>query len=57
MQPPYEPEDNSMGDVGEVFNEWKAYKKEGKACAKLCEDGIIKGGEVFAAKIRARGNT
>ena len=31
--------------------------KEREACARLCEGGIIKGGEVFAAKIRARGNT
>ena len=31
--------------------------KEREACAKVCEGGIIKGGEVFAAKIRARGNT
>jgi len=32
-----------------------AVRAEREACAKLCEDGIIKGGEVFAAKIRARG--
>jgi putative heme iron utilization protein len=34
-----------------------AVRAEREACARLCEDGIIKGGEVFAAKIRARGNT
>jgi hypothetical protein len=34
-----------------------AVRAEREACAKLCEDGIVKGGEVFAAKIRARGNT
>ena len=29
-----------------------------EACAKACEETrIVKGGEVFAAKIRARGNT
>ena len=32
-----------------------AVRAEREACAKLCEDGIIKGGEVFAAKIRSRG--
>lgn len=32
-----------------------AVRAEREACAKLCEDCIIKGGEVFAAKIRARG--
>ena len=32
--------------------------KEREACAKACEETrIVKGGEVFAAKIRARGNT
>jgi len=31
---------------------------EREACAKLCEaKRIVKGGEVFAAAIRARGNT
>ena len=31
---------------------------ERDACAKACEETrIVKGGEVFAAKIRARGNT
>jgi hypothetical protein len=31
---------------------------EREACAKLCEErGMVKGGEVFAARIRARGNT
>jgi len=34
-----------------------AVRAEREACARLCEGGIIKGGEVFAAKIRARGNT
>lgn len=34
-----------------------AVMAEREACARLCEDGIIKGGEVFAAKIRAKGNT
>lgn len=34
-----------------------AVRAEREACARLCEDGIVKGGEVFAAKIRARGNT
>lgn len=34
-----------------------AVRAEREACARLCEDGIIKGGEVFAAKIRAKGNT
>jgi hypothetical protein len=34
-----------------------AVRAEREACARLCEDGIIKGGEVFAAKIRVRGNT
>ena len=34
-----------------------AVRAEREACARLCEDGIIKGGEVFAAKIRSRGNT
>lgn len=30
---------------------------EREACAKLCEtDGMVKGGEVFAARIRARGS-
>jgi hypothetical protein len=33
-------------------------KHERKACARLCEErGMVKGGEVFAARIRARGNT
>ncbi len=32
-----------------------AVRAERETCARLCEDGIIKGGEVFAAKIRARG--
>jgi len=32
-----------------------AVRAEREACARLCEDGIIKGGEVFAAKIRSRG--
>ena len=32
-----------------------AVRAEREACARLCEDGIVKGGEVFAAKIRARG--
>ena len=44
------------------FDRWyremnAAVLAEREACARLCEDGIIKGGEVFAAKIRARGNT
>jgi hypothetical protein len=31
---------------------------EREACATLCEErGMVKGGEVFAARIRARGNT
>ena len=31
---------------------------EREACAKVCEErGMVKGGEVFAARIRARGNT
>ena len=35
-----------------------AADKEREACAKVCEETrIVKGGEVFAAKIRARGNT
>ena len=35
-----------------------AADKEREACAKACEESrIVKGGEVFAAKIRARGNT
>ena len=34
-----------------------AVRAERESCARLCEGGIIKGGEVFAAKIRARGNT
>ena len=35
-----------------------AADKEREACAKACEETrIVKGGEVFAAKIRARGNT
>ena len=34
-----------------------AVRAEREACARLCEDGIIKGGEGFAAKIGARGNT
>ena len=35
-----------------------AAEKEREACAKACEETrIVKGGEVFAAKIRARGNT
>ena len=42
-------------DIMETFANLVA-AKEREACAKLCEDGIIKGGEVFAAKIRARGN-
>lgn len=33
-------------------------KHERKDCAKACEEtGMVKGGEVFAARIRARGNT
>ena len=32
-----------------------AVRAEREACAKVCEVGIIRGGEVFAAKIRARG--
>ena len=36
----------------------KAVAAEREACAMACEDTrIVKGGEVFAAKIRARGNT
>lgn len=35
-----------------------AADNEREACAKACEETrIVKGGEVFAAKIRARGNT
>jgi putative heme iron utilization protein len=34
-----------------------AVRAENEACAKLCESSDIKGGEVFAAKIRARRNT
>ena len=35
-----------------------AVLEEREACAKACEETrIVKGGEVFAAKIRARGNT
>ena len=31
---------------------------EREACAKVCEQrGMVKGGEVFAARIRARSNT
>ena len=31
---------------------------EREACAKLCEErGMVKGGEVFSARIRARGTT
>ena len=37
---------------------YMAADKEREACAKACEETrIVKGGEVFAAKIRARGNT
>lgn len=32
--------------------------KEREACARTCEKrGMVKGGEVFAARIRARGQT
>ena len=35
----------------------QAIKEEREACAKVCEKrGMVKGGEVFAARIRARGN-
>ena len=31
---------------------------EREACAKVCEErGIVKGGEVFASRIRSRGTT
>jgi 6-phosphofructokinase len=31
---------------------------EREACAKLCEErGMVKGGEVFSARIRSRGTT
>jgi hypothetical protein len=31
---------------------------EREACAKVCEErGMVKGGEVFASRIRARGTT
>ena len=31
---------------------------EREACAKVCEErGMVKGGEVFATRIRARGTT
>ena len=31
---------------------------EREACAKLCEErGMVKGGEVFASRIRSRGTT
>ena len=31
---------------------------EREACAKVCEErGMVKGGEVFSARIRARGTT
>ena len=31
---------------------------EREACAKACQErGVVKGGEVFAARIRARGTT
>jgi hypothetical protein len=30
---------------------------EREECARACERGMVKGGEVFAARIRARGNT
>ena len=34
----------------------KAVSAERAACAKVCEEkGMVKGGEVFAARIRARG--
>ena len=33
-----------------------AVKAEREACAKVCEErGMVKGGEVFSARIRARG--
>ena len=32
--------------------------QEREACAKVCEErGMVKGGEVFSARIRARGTT
>jgi hypothetical protein len=32
--------------------------QEREACAKVCEErGMVKGGEVFATRIRARGTT
>ena len=35
-----------------------AVAAEREACAKLCEErGMVKGGEVFAARIQARGTT
>ena len=36
--------------------EWQVRESEREACAKVCEErSMVKGGEVFAAKIRARG--
>ena len=33
-------------------------KHEREACAKVCEErGMVKGGEVFSARIRSRGTT
>ena len=35
-----------------------AVAAEREACAKVCEErGMVKGGEVFSARIRARGTT
>ena len=35
-----------------------AVAAEREACAKVCEErGMVKGGEVFASRIRARGTT
>ena len=47
----------------EVQPEFLAFAKlvaaaEREACAKVCEErGMVKGGEVFSARIRARGTT
>ena len=36
----------------------QAVAAEREACAKVCEErGMVKGGEVFSARIRARGTT
>jgi len=51
-------EENGIVIIGEAMFRFAALVAvaEREACAKMCEEkSMVKGGEVFAARIRARG--